>query len=38
MTLNYPPENRPLTSGEEDALQEFNLTRVQRSALRKLIA
>jgi hypothetical protein len=37
-TLNYPPENRPLTPAEESALQNLELTRVQRSALRKLIA
>jgi hypothetical protein len=38
MTLNYPPENRPLSSAEERALRDFKLTRVERSAIRKLIA
>jgi len=38
MTLVYPPENRPLTSAEARALQAFKLTRVQQSALRKLVA
>jgi hypothetical protein len=38
MTLNYPPENRPLTPAEEGALKGFKLTRVQQNALRKLVA
>ena len=38
MTLNYPPESRPLTPAEERALQAFKLSRVQQSALRKLMA
>jgi len=38
MTLNYPPENRPLTLAEEGALQGMKLTRVQQNAVRKLVA
>jgi len=38
MTLTYPPEARPLTSAEETALEKLKLTRLERSAVRKLIA
>jgi hypothetical protein len=38
MTLTYPPERRPFTRAEEDALRKLKLTRVDKSALRKFIA
>jgi hypothetical protein len=38
ITLTYPPEKRPLSPAEERALRAFKLTRIERDALRKLVA